>query len=120
MARTEADDVPFQPAADIDRVIHEPARLSIMAVLSVVESADFLFLMRQSGLTRGNLSSHLSKLEACGYIEIKKEFANKIPRTLLSLTDIGRRAFLGYRKSLIELLEDPSRLSRSSGSSSGR
>ena len=60
-----------QPLADIDRVIHEPARLMILAYLYVVESADFLFLMRQTGLTGGNLSSHLSKLEAAGYVDIK-------------------------------------------------
>ncbi len=111
MARTDRDGAPFQPIADIDRLIHEPARLTVMTVLSIVESADFLFLMRQSGLTRGNLSSHLSKLEAAGHIEITKEFVDKIPRTLLHLTDKGRRAFEAYRKSLIEMLEDPSLLS---------
>ena len=53
--------------SDIDRLIHEPARLVVMALLSVVQSADFLFLLRQTGLTQGNLSSHLSKLEEAGY-----------------------------------------------------
>lgn len=110
MAPTDSDGTPFRPITDIDRLIHEPARLSVMAILSIVESADFLFLMRQSGLTRGNLSSHLSKLEAGGYVEITKEFVDKIPRTLLRLTETGTRAFQAYRQSLIEVLEDPSRL----------
>jgi len=73
----------LQPLAGIDKVIHEPARLMILATLSAVESADFLFVERQTGLTRGNLSSHMSKLEAAAYIEITKEFVEKIPRTLL-------------------------------------
>ncbi len=95
-----------QPLADIDRVIHEPARLMILAYLYVVESADFLFLMRQTGLTGGNLSSHLSKLEAAGYVDIKKEFVAKIPRTLLRLTDKGREAFRVYRQSMKQVLDD--------------
>jgi DNA-binding MarR family transcriptional regulator len=86
-------------------VIHEPARLLIVAVLSVVESADFLFLMNQTKLTRGNLSSHLSKLEAAGYVEIKKEFVEKIPRTLLSLTEKGRKAFVEYRRYMQQVLD---------------
>jgi DNA-binding transcriptional ArsR family regulator len=96
----------LQPIADIDRLVHEPARLMILAILYVVESADFLFLMRQSGLTRGNLSSHMTKLEAAGYIDIKKEFVGKIPRTLLRLTDTGREAFLTYRQDMIQVLGD--------------
>jgi len=94
-----------QPLAEIDRLIHEPARFVIMAYLYVVESADFLYLMSQTGLTRGNLSSHLSKLETAGYISIKKEFVEKIPRTLLRLTGEGRAAFRNYRKNMRRLLE---------------
>ena len=85
-----------QPIAGLDRVVHEPARLMILAVLSIVESADFLFVARQTGLTRGNLSAHMSKLEAAGYVEITKEFVEKIPRTLLRLTPKGREAFDDY------------------------
>ena len=91
---------------EIDKIIHEPARLMILAYLYVVESADFLFLMRQTGLTRGNLSSHLSKLEAAKYIEIKKEFVDKIPRTLLRLSSKGRKAFKSYRQNMKELLDE--------------
>jgi len=90
--------------ADINRMVHEPARLMIMAVLQVVESADFVFLLHQTGLTRGNLSSHLSKLEAAGYVAIEKEFVEKIPRTLIRLTSDGREAFQVYRQSMMQVL----------------
>ena len=105
MSQTETGSADLQPIADIDRLVHEPARLMILAVLYVVESADFLFLMRQTRLTRGNLSSHMSKLEDAGYIDIKKEFVGKIPRTLLRLTDKGREAFQSYRRDMIQVLE---------------
>jgi len=96
----------LRPLASIDRTIHEPARLMILACLYVVESADFLFLMRRTGLTRGNLSSHLSKLEAAGYIEIRKEFVDKIPRTLLRLNRKGRKAFDEYRRKMRHALDE--------------
>ncbi len=105
MAKDEISRDHLQPLAEIDRVIHEPARLLILAHLSVVESADFLFLMNQTALTRGNLSSHLSKLEAAGYIEIKKEFVEKIPRTLLRLTEEGRTAFEQYQSDMKQVLD---------------
>jgi DNA-binding MarR family transcriptional regulator len=105
MDKNGIDNENFQPLAEIDRVIHEPARLLILAYLSVVESADFLFLMNQTKLTRGNLSSHLSKLEAAGYVEIKKEFVEKIPRTLLRLTEQGRNAFHEYRRIMQQVLD---------------
>jgi len=94
----------LQQIAGIDRLIHEPARLMIMAYLYVVESADFLFLMRQTGLTPGNLSSHTSKLEAAGYIEIVKEFVDRKPHTMLRLTDAGRGAFQDYRERMMQVL----------------
>ena len=90
----------------IDRVIHEPARLMIIAYLFVVESVDFLFLQRQTGLTWGNLSSHLSKLEKAGYVGIKKEFLGKKPHTVLRLTTKGRTAFQEYRQSMKQVFED--------------
>lgn len=105
MAKQEIDKDNLQPLAEINRVIHEPARLLLVATLSVVESADFLFLMNQTQLTRGNLSSHLSKLEAAGYVEIKKEFVEKIPRTLLRLTEEGRNAFVEYRQKMQRVLD---------------
>jgi len=106
MSPTEMGSTDLRTIADIDRLVHEPARLMILAILYVVESADFVFLMHQTGLTRGNLSSHMSKLEAAGYIDIKKEFVDKIPRTLLRLTDKGREAFETYRQDMIQVLED--------------
>ena len=96
----------FQPLADINRLIHEPARLMIMSYLYVVESADFLFLMRQTGLTFGNLSSHLSKLEVAGYVVIEKEFMGKKPHTMLRLTDEGQAAFQYYRQSMKQALDE--------------
>jgi len=90
----------------IDKLIHEPARLKIMTHLYVVESADFLFMMRQTGLTFGNLSAHMSKLEEAGYIEIIKEFVGKKPHTMLKLTDKGRRAFDDYRKKMKQFFNE--------------
>jgi DNA-binding MarR family transcriptional regulator len=101
----DIDNQNLQPLAQIDRLIHEPARLLILAYLSVVDSADFLFLMNQTNLTRGNLSSHLSRLEVAGYVEIKKEFVDKIPRTLLRLTDKGGNAFHEYRRNMKQVLD---------------
>jgi len=89
----------------LDRVIHEPARLKIMTHLYVVESGDFVYLMRTTGLTRGNLSSHMSKLEEAGYVEVIKEFVNRKPVTMLSLTEKGRAAFLEYRKNMSLAIE---------------
>jgi DNA-binding MarR family transcriptional regulator len=95
----------LQPLAGIDKLVHEPARLMILGTLHAVESADFLFVERQTGLTRGNLSSHMSKLEEKGYIEISKEFVDKIPRTLLRITDEGRAALLEYANNMKQILD---------------
>ena len=91
---------------DLDRLVHEPARLMIMALLYVVESADFTFLMSQTGLTWGNLSSHLSKLEAGGYIQVEKKFVERKPHTMLHLTEVGRQAFRDYRRNVVRFFED--------------
>lgn len=85
---------------DIDRVIHEPARLMITAVLYTVESADFLYLLHATELTKGNLSSHLMRLEKAGYVTIEKTFEGKTPRTVCCLTDSGREAFETYREQM--------------------
>lgn len=74
----------------LDRLIHEPARLAIMTVLSSVKDADFVFLQRTTGLTKGNLSSHLSKLEEAGLVKIRKTFVLKRPNTNVELTKQGR------------------------------
>jgi DNA-binding transcriptional ArsR family regulator len=89
----------------VDRLIHEPARLMIMALLYGVEQADFLYILHETSLTKGNLSSHLSKLEEAGYLEIEKTYRGKIPLTLLCLTTAGRTAFEGYREQLKGLVD---------------
>jgi len=94
------------PLADIDQVIHAPARLMVLTYLYVVESADYVFLRRLTGLTWGNLSTHLSKLEAAGYIEINKGFKGKKPHTTISLTKRGRTAFREYKSSMQQVLDD--------------
>jgi len=82
--------------SSLDRVIHEPARLMIMTILFAVEEADFVYLQRECGLTQGNLSSHLSKLEEAGYLTITKTFKGKYPLTICKLTRQGRQAFETY------------------------
>ena len=91
--------------ARLDRLVHEPARLAVMALLYVVESADFTFVMNQTGLTWGNLSAHLSKLEEAGYLELQKSFIGRRPNTNLRLTDSGRQAFRNYRQSLRQAMD---------------
>jgi DNA-binding MarR family transcriptional regulator len=85
-------------------MVHEPARLAILAVLSAVENADFVFLLRQTGLTKGNLSSHAAKLEDAGYIEVEKTFVDRVPRTLYRLTDAGGRALAEYETTMRDVL----------------
>jgi len=94
-----------EPIAKIDRLIHEPSRYTLMAYLYVVEVADFLFLLRQTGMTWGNLSAHLSKLEAARYVVIEKEFLGKKPHTVVRLTDEGRNAFEEYRGNMKKVLD---------------
>ncbi len=94
---------PVEPT-EIDPVIHQPARLLIVANLYVVDEADFVFLKRTTQLTDGNLSTHLTKLEDAGYIDVVKEFVDRKPRTSLRLTRRGREAFETYRASLTSLL----------------
>jgi DNA-binding MarR family transcriptional regulator len=89
----------------IDKIIHEPARFMILAYLSAVESADFIFLLNQTGLTQGNLSFHLSKLEESEYVAIEKKFIGKRPHTLLSITDKGSKALKEHLKVMKELID---------------
>ena len=90
----------YSKLTNFDRVLHSPARLTIVAILSAVEEADFVYLLNESGLTKGNLSTHLTKLEQTGYIDIEKTYRGKIPLTLCRLTKNGRIAFKHYRKQL--------------------
>ncbi|MDD5088595.1 MAG: transcriptional regulator [bacterium] len=90
---------------DVDPVIHAPARLMIVTALYVVEGADFVFLQKQTGLTRGNLSSHLMKLEDAKYIAVDKKFVHRTPRTVIRLTYEGRAAFETYRRKMTDALK---------------
>ena len=80
--------VDLRSLTELDRLIHEPARLLIVTILSTVESADFLFLERETELTKGNLSAHLSKLEEAGYVNIEKTYKGKLPLTVV-VNEIG-------------------------------
>ena len=90
---------------DLDRVLHEPSRLMIATILYSVEEADFLYILNASHLTRGNLSTHLSRLEEAGYVQIEKSFKGKLPRTVCRLIPPGRAAFEAYRRQLKEVIE---------------
>jgi DNA-binding transcriptional ArsR family regulator len=94
---------------DLDRLIHEPARLMIVTILSAVESADFLFLQRETGLTKGNLSAHLTKLEESGYVKIEKTFKGKIPFTVCKLTTPGQEALNRYRQQMKQFIKKTGR-----------
>lgn len=96
--------VDLQAIANVERLVHEPGRLLVLACLSVVARADFLYVMRETGLSQGNLSSHLAKLEAAGYVAVEKTFVGKVPRTVLQLTERGREALRAYRNQLMEAL----------------
>lgn len=88
---------------DLDRTIHEPARLRILMVLSGVDSADFNFLSGALKLTSGNLSTHLDRLDKAGYVEIRKSFQGKMPKTECRLTASGRAALKQYWKTIDEI-----------------
>jgi DNA-binding transcriptional ArsR family regulator len=92
--------------AEVDRLIHEPSRLMIVAILSAVQAADFLYLQKQTNLSKGNLSSHLSKLEEAGYICIEKTYRGKIPLTLCSLSPQGKQAFEAYRQQMKQFVDN--------------
>src|SRR5512138_1915314 len=95
----------LRSVTELDRLVHEPARLLIMTILSPVASADFLFLQRETGLTKGNLSAHLSKLQDAGYVKIEKTFKGKLPLTVCKLTPTGKKALTQYRQQLQSFIE---------------
>ncbi len=90
--------VKIQRLADVDRIIHEPARLMVVALLAAVKEADFQYLHQATRLTKGNLSVHLSRLEEAGYVAIEKTFRGKYPLTICRLTERGREVLDNYRK----------------------
>lgn len=90
----------------VDKLIHEPARLLILSLLRVVKRADFVFLQRQTGMTGGNMSSHVRKLAEAGYVEVEKGFSGNRPQTMLSLTAGGRKALTRYLGTMRAVLEE--------------
>ena len=96
----------LHPLADIDKIIHAPARLMVLTYLYVVDRADYVFLTNLTGLTWGNLSTHVGKLEEAGYIEIEKKFVGKKPHSMIKLTKEGRAAFKDYKTQMQQVLND--------------
>jgi len=94
---------------EVDRLIHEPSRYNIMALLYVVDQAEYLFVLNQTGMTSGNLTAHTSKLEEAGYLSVRKKFVRKKPKTFLRLTSHGRRAFEQYRSAMKRHFNTPPR-----------
>lgn len=95
---------PATVSAQVDRLIHEPARLALMTNLFVVDSANATYLLQQTGLTWGNLGSHLNKLEDAGYVKVVKGYRGRKPETTVSLTPPGRAALVDYRRQIMEAL----------------
>jgi DNA-binding MarR family transcriptional regulator len=102
----QPQDSELHPLAGIDQMVHAPARLMVLSYLYVVDSADYVFLMRLTGLTWGNLATHLNKLEEAGYITVEKSFVGKKPHSTLRMTDEGRVAFRAYKQSMQQVLDD--------------
>jgi len=90
---------------NLDRVIHSPARLMILTFLYVVEEGDMVYLLNQTGLTWGNLSANVQKLNDAGYVAVKKSFVASRPQTWVGLTDLGRKSFRAYRRQMKEVLD---------------
>jgi DNA-binding transcriptional ArsR family regulator len=95
--------LPFEQLAELDRLVHEPARLAVLTALAACKAADFLYLQRLTGLSKGNLSSHLAKLESAELVTIEKDFVGKIPNTRISISKAGRSAVERHWKRLDEL-----------------
>jgi DNA-binding MarR family transcriptional regulator len=100
-------ETPSGMSANVDRLIHEPSRYNIMALLYVVDKAEYLFVLNHTGMTAGNLTAHLAKLEKAGYLSVHKKFVRRKPKTLLSLTPQGRKAFDAYRREMKDLFAAP-------------
>lgn len=92
--------------ADLDRLLHEPARLQALVQLAVVHKADFTWLLQQTGMSRGNLSVQMSKLAEAGVVKVEKRFHNNRPQTLYQLTSHGRAALQQYKESMQQILDD--------------
>ncbi len=91
----------------IDKVIHEPGRLAIVASLAARGSMSFNDLKETLGMTDGNLSTHARTLEEAGYITVEKTFVGRKPRTTMTLTSSGRSAFRKYVDYLERIVSPP-------------
>lgn len=96
---------PGPTVPEVDVLLHEPARLRVLALLAMVERADFMYLLRKTGLSRGNLSVQMSKLEAAGIVHLERELVNRRPRTTYFLSGAGLDALRDYKRTLLSLLE---------------
>jgi DNA-binding transcriptional ArsR family regulator len=96
---------PIRRLIALDRTVHEPARLAILLLLSVVEQADFLYILGETGMSKGNLSSHMARLEEAGFVSVEKAFLEKTPRTVYELTEDGRLALETHRGVLVAAFE---------------
>lgn len=103
---SEKEKVNAHPLADLDRTIHSPARLMLMTHLYVVKQADYVYLMQMTGLTWGNIATHMGKLEDAAYVEIEKTFVDKKPHSMVKLTKAGREAFKAYKDNMTSVLND--------------
>ena len=104
MAKLESEE--RHPLADLDKVIHSPARLMVMTYLYVVDEVDYVYLTHLTGLTWGNLATHIGKLEEAGYVEVKKTFVDKKPYSVIRLTKAGQQAFKTYKDQMQQVLGD--------------
>jgi DNA-binding transcriptional ArsR family regulator len=101
---TAPETTPYQSLLDLDRIVHEPARLAILMILARASEVEFKFLEAATGLTKGNLSSHVAKLETAGYVEVVKAFRRKTPVTSFRITEAGRQALAGYLEQIRSVL----------------
>ncbi|HZU53940.1 MAG TPA: transcriptional regulator [Holophagaceae bacterium] len=99
-------DAPMKAILDLDRMVHEPARLAILTVLSAAEEVEFLFLLKVTGLSKGNLSAQSQKLETAGFLKTRKAFRGRVPVTSFKLTAAGRKALAAYHQQLRALLPE--------------
>jgi DNA-binding MarR family transcriptional regulator len=106
MSSSAKDPNELHPLADLDHVIHASARLMILTMLYVVESLDYVFLKNQTGLSWGNLATHLNKLEEAGYVSVEKGYQGKKPHTWIHFTEEGRAAFRQYKQNMQQVLDD--------------
>lgn len=89
----------------IDKTIHEPARLFIMSILYNTQEVDFLFLLNETQLSKGNIATHTRKLEEAGYLTVKKEFVGKKTHSSYTITTNGKKIFEEYTDSMKKILE---------------